>query len=124
MQFRILFEDANEHFKAQNYQAAKNLFIKVINSNTKLEHPSEVYKSLTECCLILGDVEGAEQAIEKLHEFGCSLSTFNAFEKQLESLRNLSKKIVDCFESNTFVLAGNTSLHRIFNRVLFEIFFL
>lgn len=64
------------------------------------------YDRIIKCCLSLGDVVGAEQAIKKLSEIGSNNDICNKYEEQCKQLRGIGEKVGQCYERKDFRTAG------------------
>lgn len=64
------------------------------------------YDRIIKCCLSLGDVVGAEQAIKKLATIGSNNDLCNKYEEQCKQLRSFGEKITQSYEKKDFRTAG------------------
>lgn len=64
------------------------------------------YDRIIKCCITLGDIVGAEQAIKKLAELGSNNDICNKYDEQCKQLRSIEDKIAQCYEKMDFRTAG------------------
>lgn len=64
------------------------------------------YDRIIKCCLSLGDIVGAEQAIRKLSDIGSNNDICNKYEEQCKQLRSVGDKINQCYEKMDYRTAG------------------
>lgn len=65
------------------------------------------YDRVIKCCILLGDIVGAEQTIKKLAEIGSNNDICNKYEEQCKQLRAYGEKIAQCYEKKDFRTASN-----------------
>lgn len=68
------------------------------------------YDRVIKCCLSLGDIVGAEQAIKRLSEMGSNNDICNRYEEQCKQLRNFGERISQSYEKKDFRTAGKWPL--------------
>lgn len=66
------------------------------------------YDRIIKCCLSLGDIVGAEQAIKKLVEIGSNNDICSRYEEQCKQLRTLGEKTIQCYEKKDFRTTGKS----------------
>lgn len=64
------------------------------------------YDRIIKCCLSLGDVVGAEQAIKKLSDIGSNNDICNKYEEQCKQLRSFGEKVGQSYEKKDFRTTG------------------
>lgn len=70
------------------------------------ETDDKIYRQRIERYISLGDIDKAQQTIEKLAEIGCSSSIINEFDDKCKQLRNFGERIAQCIGENNFEAAG------------------
>lgn len=66
------------------------------------------YDRIIKCCLSLGDIVGAEQAIKKLVEIGSNNDICSRYEEQCKQLRSLSEKTLQCYGKKDYRTTGTS----------------
>lgn len=64
------------------------------------------FDRIVKCCLALGDIVAAEQAIKKLMEIGANNDAYKRYDDQCKQLRVLSEKATHCYDKKDFRTVG------------------
>lgn len=69
------------------------------------EKSGKAYECIIKCCLTLGDIDGAEAAIEKFSQIRSNDDICKQYEEQLKQLRPLIEMATESFKQKNFDMA-------------------